>query len=159
MSACTNIHPLACSFPCPWLLHSHCWMSQAKLEWVGNFSFLLPKNVRAAVKDVASRVMTPFYCKSQLGIRLPCLKQLWSYYTSSGLSQAVFLAEGGCLCSAWSWIQSCAPSTPVRSGFSGDPNSLWILMESSQCMVRSLPVTHHLLTGICAQLQSDTQAE
>lgn len=74
--------PIFTLLPAPFFAHGsctlHCWMSQAKLEWVGNFSFLLPKNVRAAVKDVASRVMTPFYCKSQLGIRLPCLKQLWS---------------------------------------------------------------------------------
>lgn len=87
--------------PAPFLAHGsctlHCSVSQARLKGVGNFSFLLPRNVMAAAQDVAGRVITLFSCKSQLGIGLPCLKQLlFSYYTPNGLPQAVVLA----LCSA-----------------------------------------------------------
>lgn len=99
-SLCECLHQILTFLPAPFLAHGSCTLrcsvSQAKLEGVGHFSFLLPRNVTAAVQDMAGRVMTLFYCKSQLGTGLPCLKQLLSYYTSSGLPQAVFLA----LCSA-----------------------------------------------------------
>lgn len=94
------LHQILTLLPAPFLVHGscplHCSVSQAKLEGVGNFSFLLPRNVVAADQDVAGRVMTLFYYKSHLGIGLPCLKPLFSYYTPSGLPHAAFLA----LCSA-----------------------------------------------------------